>query len=405
MNTFILVTTSLKSLQSHIIRSFLTVLGIMIGIAAIIITFSIGRGAQERVKEQVMAMGENSIYIIPLNIAQRGAQKTTELTSRDVKAIIGQCPEEIKELSRQHIRESQQVEYEDSSWRENISGVDPNRLIISNYKLQSGIFINEYHERNKIPVAVLAQTTAQRLFATQDPIGKTIKINRYPFRVIGVVGHVPHYFGPRDPNQQVYIPFSVSRKLFRNSQESDNNIGYIAIKYSKDNLGKSPTEKIRKILRFTHNISPDAADDFTIFDQESVGKAADRASAIIKLFGLIAASISLCVGGIGVMNIMLVSVQERTREIGIRLAIGATPTLIQTQFLIEAVTLCLFGGILGIFLGLAGFYAISSFTLLPGIIELLPLIASLCITLLVGIFFGFYPARIASRKRPIDALR
>ncbi len=407
MNSLILFRTALRAILHHKGRSFLTVLGIMIGIGAIVITFSIGRGAEEKIKGQIMGMGEGAVYIIPGNVITRqgvrsSSEKPARLTTQDLEAIKKEIPE-IKEVSRMTYS-IEQFDNRGVIAKEQLLGVDPSILKINENELQYGEFFTKDHVEKRANVVVLYNEIANRLFEHEYPIGKTIKINNVPFVVIGVMKPIGHYWGPEDPNRRAFIPYSVAKKYLKKPNELEQDLGAMALGLYQTEDNKEIIRKIKRILRFRHNIEHGEDDDFTIFDQESISQAAEDAARVIKLFGLIAASISLIVGGIGVMNIMLVSVQERTREIGIRMAIGATQGLVQLQFLIEAIVLCALGGIIGIILGLIGMFFISNFTQLPGVIEVVPLVTSFIITIVVGIFFGYYPARKASELNPIDAL-
>lgn len=268
-----------------------------------------------------------------------------------------------------------------------------------------GDFFTDHHLQYRENVVVLGYTVAQKLFKHAHPIGKTISIGYRPFTVIGVLNRIEYFWGIQDPNTRSFIPFTTSKKYFRSPGETKNDIGFISLNIITKKNPSTALRRIRRILRFMHNIESGEPDDFTIFDQQAISKSAERASEVIKLFGLIAATISLIVGGIGIMNIMLVSVQERTKEIGIRLAIGATQRLIQFQFLFESITLSLFGGILGVALGIAAQHVITNLANLSGAIEPIPLLVALIITIMTGIFFGYYPARKASLLNPVDALR
>lgn len=378
----------------------------MIGIAAIIVTFSIGRGAEEAITAQILSMGENSIYVIPSSFikhgALRGGVRSATLHERDVVAMKAQSLE-IREITPMHMT-AQVIEYMGKKASQNIIGCHHNMTEIDESKLNTGTFFNDYHIQHRSNVIVLGSTPAEELFGKIDPIGKVVLVNRQPFKVIGVMGKKPHYFGPRDPNERVFIPYTTSKKLFMIPGESKDELTAIAIKLYNIEDSVSFLRKLKRILRFTHATRPDEEDPFVIFDQQTIEQVARDASAILKLFGLIAASISLIVGSIGVMNIMLVSVKERTREIGLRMAIGATQRAIRWQFLLESITLSLIGGMIGVGLGLIGQFAIGYGTNLAPVIELTPLLISLIVTALIGIFFGYYPARQASLLNPVDAL-
>jgi len=408
MKTLLLWRTSLNVLQKHLIRSLLTILGIMIGIAAIIVTFSIGSGAQEKIKRQIMSMGEGAVYIVAGNVIDRGRTRSTLATpprmrERDLEAIKAQCPSVIF-ASRGH-DSLRTMEYGSNSVRDRVLGIDETMDNITNYKIKYGTFFTQDHLQKRVNVVVLGNTIAEKLFKGANPVGQTIRIDEKPFTVIGVYSVIDFYWGTNDPNSRAYIPFTVADKYFRKEEMVSGDLGFMSLRIANPEKESETTlRSVRRILRYLHNIKPGDEDDFMIFDQQSLSDTAQQAASTIKLFGLIAASISLLVGGIGVMNIMLVSVKERTKEIGIRLALGATQSIVQRQFLIEATTLSAFGGIMGIILGIIAQYFVSKATNLPGTIELLPLLISFLVTMLVGIFFGFYPARKASLLNPVDAL-
>jgi len=406
MRFLILLSTSGRALRKHKIRSFLTVLGIMIGIAAITITFSIGRGAEEAITAQILSMGENSIYIIPSSFikhgALRGSVRSAKLHQRDIVAIKAQSPE-IREITPMHMT-AQVIEYIGKKASQNIVGCTSNMPEIDDGKIAAGSFFNDYHMRHKSNVIVLGSTPAEELFGKVDPVGKVVLVNRQPFKVIGVMEAKPHYFGPRDPNERAFIPYTTSKKLFMMPGESEDELTAIAIRLYDYENSIQFLRKLKRVLRFTHATRADEEDPFVVFDTQTIEQVARDASAILKLFGLIAASISLIVGSIGVMNIMLVSVKERTREIGLRMALGATQRAIQWQFLLESTTLSVVGGLIGVGIGLFGQFAIGYGTNLSPVIELTPMIVSLIVTALIGIFFGYYPARQASLLNPVDAL-
>ena len=395
-------------LLKHTVRSSLTMLGVVIGIAAIIVTFSIGSGAQERVREQIMALGENAIYVIRGNIFKRGSTQSDALgeawlKERDLEAIIKQVPS-ITFASRGQ-DSLNKTEYGIKSIQDFIWGVDPEMLTITQNTMMHGTFFSDRHVKERAKVAVLAYNSAEKLFDKEDPTGKTVLIDNIPFTVIGKIDKIDYFLGGRDPNDKVYIPFSVADRLFAAPSQAEEDMGFAALSVAQDASSEEAVRQIRRILRFTHRLDDDDPDDFTILEQQSIARSADIASQIIKLFGLIAAFISLIVGGVGLMNIMLVSVSERTREIGVRLAIGATQAAIRKQFLIEALVLCTAGGIAGAIIGSILQYILGSLTNLPGTIQLIPVLLSLLVTITIGLFFGYYPAYKASTLNPVDALR
>ncbi len=407
MSPLVLFRTSISIISRHAARSMLTILGIMIGIASIIVTFSIGRGAEQRIKSQIMALGENSLYIIPGNVVERGHVRSSlgkkpKVTMQDIYAIKAQIDCVAYISPGYEIMEP--IVVGTTTAQERLIGSDLAMLFIRGQKVQRGDFFNDYHVQQRVNVVVLGDVLAKNLFKGEDPLGKTLHIKRVPFTVIGILAHEDNYWGTEDPNKRGYMPYTVAKKYFKKATKGEDDIDFIAAKLGNEKFKGEGLRKITRALKQTHHIKPGDEDDFTIFDQQSIAKSAETASEIIQLFGLIAASISLLVGGIGIMNIMLVSVQERTREIGIRLALGATQSNIQAQFLIEAIVLCLLGGIIGILSGLGLLIILSSLTNLPGIIEIQPLLAALFITMLIGITFGYYPARKASLLDPVKAL-
>ena len=407
MKIFILFKTSLKAFSRHPGRSLLTVLGIMIGVAAIIVTFSIGRGAEEKIKAQILTMGEGAVYIIPGNIVARGAVRSSlaipfRLTTTDMIAIKKQIPE-IREISR-GTYSYQLLEYQAAVMKDQVIGTDANIFTIMRTELAYGIPFNKLHVLRRSNVAVIGEKVKNTLFGTEFPINKPIRIAGHPFVVIGILAHQEHFVGTDDPNGHVFIPFTTAKKYFSQENEADDDLGFIALNIPQTANSAAIVRNIKRILRFRHDIEPNEEEDFLILDQESISEAAEDAADVVKLFGLIAASISLLVGGIGVMNIMLVSVKERVQEIGLRMAIGATQALIQLQFLLEAIVLCALGGLIGILLGFVSQWSITRFTILTSIIEIGPMFFSFLVTLVVGIFFGYYPARVASLFNPIDAL-
>ncbi len=407
MNIIILLRTAIRTIKKHTIRSLLTIIGITIGIAAIIVTFSIGTGAEKKVRQQILAMGEGAIYIISGNIIERGRVRATiarpiRLREKDLYAITEQI--DTAYVSRGHTS-TQRVEYGPMAVFERIYGVDENMLNINKNTIKSGQFFTTYHFDHRANVVVLGNDIAKKLFGSTNPIGKTITINERPFTVIGILNYIEYFWGIQDPNTRSFIPFSTAKKYFRKAGELKDDLGFIALNiFPTAHPGKT-LRKVRRILRFMHRIENNEPDDFTIFDQASISKSAEQASEVIKLFGLITACIALIVGGIGVMNIMLVSVRERTKEIGIRLAIGATQRHIQLQFLLESVALTSVGGVLGIGVGAIAQRIISNLATLTGGIELIPLLIAFFMTILTGIFFGYYPAYEASKLNPVDALR
>lgn len=406
MKLFVLSRSSLIALKKHKIRSFLTVLGIMIGIAAIIVTFSVGRGAEEVVADQIMSMGENSVYIIPTAFIKHGALRgntgITRLRERDIRAIIKLAPE-VQEITPMHMT-VQTVQLGSTVAQKNITGCYENTPKIDANVIDEGMYFNKSHIINRSNVAILGHTPKEELFGEKNPIGHTILIKGKPFKVIGVLKKKPHFFGPRDPSDQIFVPYTTSKKIFRTPDEAIDQLTAAAIRLYSGVDAEAFRRKLENILRFTHTFSNEDENPFTIFDQQTLEQIARAAAGVIRMFGLFAASISLIVGSIGVMNIMLVSVKERTKEIGLRMAIGATQRLIRIQFLFEAITLCFIGGLIGILIGFLLQLAIGYSTTLSPVMEITPMVVSLIVTVFIGVFFGYYPAHQASQLNPVEAL-
>lgn len=407
MNIVVLFKTSIRSLYRHPGRALLTVTGIGIGIAAIIITFSIGRGAEMRIKDQVMAIGENAVYIIPGNVVDRGQVRSSlsraaRLTRQDLFALQ-EGIEYISHVSRGNDA-LELLEYGERGVKERIFGTDANMLEINGYTIAKGRFFNEYEVQTRTRAVVLGHAVAENLFPQEEPIDKIIRIKGLSFKVIGVLAYEPNFWGTEDPNKRSFIPYTTGKKYFRKPDKTEDDLDFIALKIGDEPVYGMTLRMIMRTLRYRHGIKRDEQDDFTIFDQQSLATSAEAASGILQLFGLIAASISLLVGGIGIMNIMLVSVQERTQEIGVRLAVGATQSDIQLQFLLESLVLCGIGGVLGIIVGIGGMLSVSALSNLPSVLELEPLLLSFLITILVGICFGYYPAKKAAALNPVQAL-
>ncbi len=406
MHSLLLLRTAFHAINKHKIRSLLTMLGIMLGVAAIIVTLTIGKGAEQKINAQIMAMGEGAMFIVPGNVIERGQvrsnlAKPARLTIKDLHAIQKQLPH-LVEISRGH-EEPCDMQHGSNIVRDQVSGMDANVLSIINYKIGLGTFFTDMHVKNRSQVVVLGAKLAKKLFKGAYPINQTITIEKYPFTVIGVLSPIDFFGGPHDPNMHAHIPFSVADKYFRREEFSDGDLGYIALRAHDPEPGRT-VRITKRILRFNHAIEQGEPDDFIIFDTDSIAAAAQKATLIVSLFGILAASISLLVGGIGIMNIMLVSVKERTREIGIRLALGATRSMIQRQFLFEAVILCLLGGIGGVVMAIGAHAFISTLADLPKVTDFFSCGIALLVTILIGLFFGYYPARIASYLNPVQAL-
>ncbi|MFC1854798.1 ABC transporter permease [Candidatus Dependentiae bacterium] len=424
MNELLLVRVALRSLMHHKGRSVLTMLGIIIGIAAIIATMAIGKGAQAKIKSRISAMGENYVHIIPGNpfsigkVKDATLQKYKHLRERDVAALEKQLDKIEHATPFLHVREV--VTFGHNNVKGEIKGGDEHLLKILNRTILKGASFNRQHVVKGSRVAVLGKKMAENLFGAQPPLGQKIRVKKTLFTVIGVIDEIKDYFGINDPNIDIYLPVTALRQhiLSRKSPSiapvprqkrryiKNNGDTIHGIALSAKNKEDIPTviRQITRIMRARHKLKENEQDDFTIFDQQSMSQAADDAVRILQILLMIIASISLLVGGVGVMNIMLVSVTERTKEIGIRMAIGATEGLILRQFLYEAMVLCLTGGIFGIVIGVTVPEIAGRMTGWQPQVTIISVVSAFLITTAVGVFFGFYPARKASKLNPVVAL-
>ena len=407
MNTKLLLKISYKSLKKHKGRSILTILGIIIGIAAIIATLSIGYGAEEKLRRQIMSMGNNFIFV---HAGKEGEEGKTTLTQRrkpnhltydDVRIFWEQCPEIKKVTPVMFARDI--ISAHGNNVLVDIKCGNENYLDVIERKIKKGNSFTKLHVQKSAKVVALGYKTAKELFSSLNPIGKTIKLKNVLYTVIAVTKKIENYLGVMDPNLDIYMPISTAKKhIF---YKDNRKIHGVAISAHKKEFMPRLVRRLKQNLRFRHRLEPEDPDDFTVFDQEAMAKAAKTSTGILKLLLLIIASISLLVGGIGVMNIMLVSVSERIKEIGIRMAIGATQFMILRQFIIETTTLCFFGGIIGTLIGIITPYIVSIFTKWPVVIKPFFILVSFGITFCIGLVFGFYPARKASKLNPVNALQ
>ncbi len=406
MDTKILLRSSLRSLNHHKIRSFLTILGIIVGIASIIATLAIGYGVEKKLRERIMALGNNYINMWSGQSFSEGAEaaakrkKTKRLTLDDIDLLKRLCPD-IKKISP-FFHGRGKIKFQDNLIKSQIKSGNQHFLSILGRKIKKGMFFTSHHIKKNARVTILGHRAARELFRSLDPIGKIVTIKNVPFTVIGIVAKIETYFGMRDPNLNIFVPYTTFKKyVYPNPSRFVHGVTISA--KSREAMPKL-VRHIRRNMRANHNLEPADPDDFTIIDQQSMFKHAKASSGIFNLFLLIIASISLIVGGIGVMNIMLVSVTERTQEIGIRMALGAQQRTILQQFLIESVALCFLGGLIGIGLGIIVPFIAHYFTGFPVVIKIQAILVAFITIFLVGLVFGFYPAYKASKLNPVEAL-
>ncbi len=401
------IMTALRILGRNRLRAGLTMLGIVIGVAAVIAMVSIGEGAKRAVQAQIATMGTNVIIIFPgVTSASgvRGSQgSAVTLTVSDALEMRKRIP--LLTDTGWSRRDVMQIVYGNKNWNGPINGISPSYLTIRDWSFTSGGPFTQTDLDSAARVALIGQTIVENLFGPgEEPVGAVIRIKNVPFRVIGVLAPKGQSSQGSDQDDVIFIPFSTAeRKVFGTSF-----IGSVGAMFgSTDQVEDLPqaVEQIREVLRARHRLQTEQNDDFTIRTQVDIGKVQEGTSETLTMMLFAIASVSLLVGGIGIMNILLVSVTERTREIGVRMAVGAKRHHIMMQFLIEAMTLSLVGGVLGIALGIAGAKLTTVIAGWPTIISGDVIVVAFFFSLVVGLFFGLYPANKAARLNPIEALR
>ena len=398
---------SSKALMANKMRSALTMLGIIIGVAAVITMLAVGTGASHKISEQISNIGSNLIVVVPgattAGGVRMGSGTRPTLTSGDAEAIKNECPA-VSDVAPE-LSGVAQVVYGSQNWATGIRGTTTSMLNVRNWQLVSGRPFTEQDIRSAAKVCFLGQTVVDNLFyGGVDPIGKTIRIKKIPFTVISVLARKGQTLHGRNQDDVIFVPITTAqKKLF--GTVFPGMVRFILVKAKSIEDLYHAEQQITELLRRRHRIGPNRENDFTVRNLTQMFQAAEKsAKAMSMLLGAIA-SVSLLVGGIGIMNIMLVSVTERTREIGLRMSVGAKTRDIRLQFIIEAVILSLIGGIIGIVIGISGSKILSNLAGWPTIVSLFSILLAFGFSGLVGIFFGFYPAYKASLLNPIDALR
>jgi putative ABC transport system permease protein len=400
MNTFRL---ALRALARNKMRSALTMLGIIIGVGAVIAVVSIGQGAQYLVQQGIQAMGTNAVFIAAGSNRAGGVRQgyggVKTLTVDDMNAILKEIP--LIQQAAPALSSRQQVVYGNQNWNTSITGTTPNYFEIRTWPVQAGSAFSDEEVDIAANVCVLGTTVEKILFVDENPIGKTIRIGNLPFRVDGVLESKGQNVTGQDQDDVIFAPYTtVQRKISGITW-----LQFIAASAVSQEASVAAVAPITSLLRERHRIRAGDDDDFLIRTQADIADLQNQTQATMTyLLGGIA-SVSLLVGGIGIMNIMLVSVTERTREIGVRMAVGATEDDVRHQFLVEAVTLSMMGGFIGIIFGLVGSALISNFLSWPTLISGKAIIAAVIFSAAVGIFFGYYPAHKAAQLDPIEALR
>jgi putative ABC transport system permease protein len=398
-----LIIAALRSIARNKMRSLLTMLGVIIGVGAVIALMALGRGSQADIQAQIAGLGTNLLIIHPTSSqtagVRAGSGTLNTLTMEDV-ALLATSASLLQEVSPV-IRVQEQIIAGNSNWNTQVNGVSVSYQTIRNHVMETGDFFTERDVKTRNKVAVLGKTVANELFPGQDPVGSQIRIRNVPFTVIGVMQSKGQSSMGQDQDDIVLAPWSTV--LYRLSDGKTVRT-IMASAVSETRMEEAKTE-IRTLLREAHRIPPGGDDGFDIRDQSEINEMLTRITGTLTMLLSAIAGVSLLVGGIGIMNIMLVSVTERTREIGIRMAIGARPGDILLQFLIEAMILSLIGGIIGILTGVGGAQLLGTVMGTAVMVSPWVIFGSVAFTAGVGIFFGFYPARKASKLNPIDALR
>ena len=397
-----------RALRVNKLRSALTMLGIIIGVAAVIAMVGIGAGAQARVAEQIQSLGSNLIIVLSGSVTSSGIRLGTgsqlTISEDDSSAIAREVPHVL--VAAPSVRGTSQVVYGNLNWATVIQGVTPDYFEARDWPVTDGRPISPEDVDGATKVALLGQTTALNLFGESEALGQIIRIKKVPFTVVGVLSRKGQNSWGQDQDDVILVPISTAKKkVLGTSQANPRAVGSISIKIRPDEDMVEAENQIRALLRQRHRLQPFQDDDFWLRNLSEVLQTQEESSKVMTYLLAAIASVSLLVGGIGIMNIMLVSVTERTREIGLRMAVGARRRHILLQFLIEAVTLSLIGGIIGIALGLGGSRAISYFAEWRTLVAPASIVIAFGFAAGIGIFFGFYPARKASRLDPIECLR
>ncbi len=397
------VLIALEGLKANKLRSILTMLGIIIGVGAVIAMVSIGMGVQQKVRNSIASLGSNLLIVLPGGTTASGARLAAgtgaRLTYDDAKAIaksVDGVNAIAPAVSRQY-----QVVVGNQNWTTQVEGTTPDFLTVRNFEIADGDCFNERDLDTRARVVVIGQTVADNLFPGLNPIGQTIRINKAPFRVVGLLVSKGQSAVGQDQDDVAFIPLTTAQQRMMGITF----VQRISVQAANENVLNTVQADIEQLLRQRHRIKSGSDDDFSVRNMAAIMETAEETTGTITLLLANIAAISLLVGGIGIMNIMLVSVTERTREIGIRKALGATYRNILLQFLIESVVIGVLGGSIGIVIGIGGAFAVSYFAGWDTVVSTLAIIVAFGFSVLIGLFFGLYPARKAALLDPIDALR
>jgi putative ABC transport system permease protein len=394
---------ALRALRRNKMRSMLTALGIIIGVASVVAMVAVGNGAQARITSQVSALGQNLLTVFAGSKKSGGVNSglgsASAITLADAEAIQREVPD-VAAVSPE-VSVTAQAIANGRNWSTTVVGESPDYLIIRDWKLAAGSMFNGSDIRSAAKIAVIGSKTANELFGPLNPVGQSVRIGNIPFTIIGLLESKGAGMGGANQDDRILIPYTTAMKRLT----GDRYLRSVNVEIRSADRMDIAQQQITNLLRQRHRLTSDQSDDFNIFNQKEIADTVNSISKIITLLLGSIAGISLVVGGIGIMNIMLVSVTERTREIGIRIAVGAQPGDIRLQFLIEAVTLSLLGGLIGVLCGVGASHLVGMFADFKAVVSSGSIILAFGVSSVIGIFFGFYPAHKAAALDPIVALR
>ncbi|HTV79482.1 MAG TPA: ABC transporter permease [Steroidobacteraceae bacterium] len=395
--------TALRALRRNKLRSSLTALGIIIGVFAVVAMVALGNGTRASIESQVAGLGQNMLMVFAGSRRSGGVNSglgsASAITLEDAEALRREIPDVV--ASSPEVTTTAQAIANGRNWSTTIAGEAPEYLIIRDWAIAAGSMFTDREVRSAAKVAVLGDKTAHELFGVLDPVGQTVRIGNMPFVIIGVLASKGAGVGGQNQDDRVVIPYTTAMKRIT----GDKYLRSVYLEIGQAERIPIAQDQITRLLRQRHRLLPGVADDFNIFNQQEIADTVNTVTSTLTLLLGAIAGLSLVVGGIGIMNIMLVSVTERTREIGIRISVGAQPGDIRIQFLIEAITLSLLGGLVGVLLGIGATRLIGAVSTFKPIVSMGSIVLAFTVSFSIGVFFGFYPARRASLLDPIDALR
>jgi putative ABC transport system permease protein len=403
MRTFTLLRVSLKALRRNMMRTALTMLGVIIGVSAVICTIAIGEGASAKIRDAIASIGANVVWVEAGGVNRGGVRTgsggTKSLTLADMQAIKDQIP--LITHASPMVDTRTQLVYGNQNWSSTVRGVSPDYLAVKAWPIVKGGMFDDQDVERAAPVCVLGQTIVEQLFADQEPLGETVRVMGEPCRIVGVLGVKGQSATGQDQDDTFFMPYTTVMKKIKGQYWLDD----IMMSAASAEAIPAAEEQIGELLRRRHRIREGMPEDFNLRHPTEIAEAVAASAQTMEVLLAAVASVSLLVGGVGIMNIMLVSVTERTREIGLRLAVGARGRDVLRQFLLEAVILSLLGGLIGIGLGMGGTRTISSVFAWPTRVSSNAVAMAVAFAAAIGIFFGYYPARRAAQLDPIEALR